>query len=94
MKWNHFICPSCSHDFYDTDDYATCSACQRHFYASESKTCKRFVPQGGQTIYPAQQPMFISPDPGIMLTPQPQASANIDYSRGPHLFTSSARLWK
>jgi hypothetical protein len=38
VKLNHFICPSCGHDFYCDAAYATCDACQRHFYASESLT--------------------------------------------------------
>jgi hypothetical protein len=38
MKTNHFICPVCGYDFYCSDSYATCDACQCHFYVSESKT--------------------------------------------------------
>ena len=38
-KLNHMICPTCGHDFYTNCAYATCDACQRMFYASESRTC-------------------------------------------------------
>ena len=38
MKLNHFICPNCGHDFYESDAYATCDACRCFFYASQSKT--------------------------------------------------------
>jgi hypothetical protein len=38
-KMNHFICPSCGHDFYDKCAYATCDACQKFFYCSQSRTC-------------------------------------------------------
>lgn len=41
---NHFICPNCGHDFFETSAYATCDACGFHFYASHSRTCNK--PQG------------------------------------------------
>lgn len=40
MKVNHFVCPNCGHDCYDTCAYTTCDACQCFFYASQSKTCQ------------------------------------------------------
>jgi hypothetical protein len=40
-KMNHFICPTCGHDFYDRCAYATCDACNTFFYASQSRTCQR-----------------------------------------------------
>jgi hypothetical protein len=41
MKLNHFICPNCGHDFYDSDACATCDACHCFFYASQSKSRTR-----------------------------------------------------
>lgn len=38
MKINHFICPTCGHDFYASDAYATCDSCQTFFYAAASRT--------------------------------------------------------
>jgi len=38
MKINHMVCPTCGHDFYVDAAYATCDACQTHFYASQSRT--------------------------------------------------------
>jgi hypothetical protein len=46
MKLNHFICPTCGHDFYVEGSYSTCDDCQCHFYASQSKTCKNAKPMG------------------------------------------------
>lgn len=40
MKLNHFICPNCGHDFFESAAYATCDACHTVFYANQSKTCK------------------------------------------------------
>ena len=40
IKLNHFICPRCGHDFYDTGAYTTCDACHTFFYASQSRTCQ------------------------------------------------------
>lgn len=40
-KVNHFICPTCGHDFYTECAYATCDACSTHFYAAQSLTCQR-----------------------------------------------------
>lgn len=40
MKLNHFICPNCEHDFYMSTAYGICDACQTHFYARDSLTCK------------------------------------------------------
>ena len=45
MRLNHFICPNCGHDFYDSYAYATCDACRCFFYASQSKTCTPATPQ-------------------------------------------------
>ena len=39
-KLNHFICPTCGHDFYDSCAYATCDACNTFFYCSQSRTCQ------------------------------------------------------
>ncbi len=41
MTMNHMICPTCGHDFYTDAAYATCQACQTHFYASQSQTCRQ-----------------------------------------------------
>lgn len=38
MKLNHFVCPSCSHDFYAEGASVKCDACQCCFYALGSKT--------------------------------------------------------
>lgn len=37
-KLNHFICPTCGHDFYDTGAYSMCDGCLTHFYVSGSRT--------------------------------------------------------
>jgi len=41
MKLNHFICPTCGHDFYAEGASVLCDACQCCFYASQSKTVTR-----------------------------------------------------
>ncbi len=41
MKLNHFICPNCGHDFFDSASYSRCDACQCVFYASQSRTCRQ-----------------------------------------------------
>ena len=45
VKSNHFICPTCGHDFYDSSAYSTCDACQTFFYAASSRTCVMMGPQ-------------------------------------------------
>jgi hypothetical protein len=39
-KLNHFICPTCGHDFHASCAYATCDGCNTFFYASQSRTCQ------------------------------------------------------
>jgi len=50
MKLNHFICPSCGHDFYEEGAYSTCDKCQHFFYLS----CAN-MPQG-VTLAPVSWP--------------------------------------
>lgn len=45
---NHFICPTCGHDFFATCAYATCDACGCFFYASQSRTSR--PPQPNVTV--------------------------------------------
>lgn len=40
-NFNHFICPTCGHDFFANGAYATCDACQTFFYAAQSLTVKK-----------------------------------------------------
>jgi hypothetical protein len=37
MKINQMICPQCGHIMYTDTDYVTCSSCNTHFYASQSR---------------------------------------------------------
>ncbi len=53
-KVNHFICPTCGHDFYDTGAYATCDACQTFFYAAQSRTSQRQVGLNEKPVGPMQ----------------------------------------
>lgn len=41
MKLNHFICPTCGHDFYAEGVCVACDACNTNFYASQSRTSKQ-----------------------------------------------------
>jgi predicted amidophosphoribosyltransferase len=41
MILNHMICPGCGHDFQTDASYASCPACKRIFYASESHTVEK-----------------------------------------------------
>ena len=36
MKLNHFVCPTCGRDWYDSCAYSTCDACQTTFYLAQS----------------------------------------------------------
>lgn len=44
-KLNHFVCPHCSHDWYEGCAYGTCDACGCFFYLSSLPAMKRFCEQ-------------------------------------------------
>lgn len=43
MKLNHFICPSCGHDWYEDASYSTCDKCQAFFYLSQGREWSDFT---------------------------------------------------
>jgi predicted amidophosphoribosyltransferase len=50
MKINHFICPNCGHDFYESGAYATCDGCRTFFYVSQSRTCTPTWPTWANSV--------------------------------------------
>lgn len=62
MKLNHFICPTCGHDFYCDATYATCDACQTFFYAAQSRTgtALPFTQSVGSPVIAATRHSFIA----------------------------------
>lgn len=48
MKLNHFVCPNCDHDSYESATETVCDACGVMFTVRESASCD--LPAGPQRV--------------------------------------------